>query len=438
MSLTRQPLQQPAPSTLPGSGTLPAEDLFEQEYGNAAMTELLPSTSGGEGTLGNPGQPPVADILSLREEDRDPGRGEDFQLDQESVRALQGRLAELEYDVPVTGTMDATTIEALRLFQVEHADEIAVVVEDSRQEPYNISSATYSDGRSVAGRTIQGMNRGTVDPITRDAEGNVTGASGQIRANDATHQVLASTWRGAGGTEGRRRINGQLMTEQETFTYLTGEMERSGLPFEDGMANVLGTRGLQGGDNHDNEGVFTEQNTFNDTFFLLDRDQDGRSRVQIFRGTVDPGGSGDTGFQVEAGQQWDYRLPSLGHGPKYNRPMLSPRMRRGREGSVLDPERGPDRQRSVRETVHDGSQRTMGVNFAMHSGGDGGASGDISNADSTGCQVVHGAWYGHYIESLRRAMDTDASDGRTPRRGDIRYTLLDADEMQAPGAPTDR
>jgi len=64
------------------------------------------------------------------------------------------------------------------------------------------------------------------------------------------------------------------------------------------------------------------------------------------------------------------------------------------------------------------------------------------NADSTGCQVIHGDWYGSFLMTIRRGLEwrrvrearargeeavAEAQD--LPERGYVLYSLLQASDM---------
>src|SRR5262249_10325391 len=142
--------------------------------------------------------------------------------------------------------------------------------------------------------------------------------------------------------------------------------------------------------------------------------------VQQSRATVDPGSERSDAFQVAADQQWDYHGYARSPTPKYDRAMYSlsapTDVRRGRHWQEHPEEiaatRGGDSGRLIRrrdgsmELDHAADGGSLGVS-AVHSGGDGLDNGEQVGNDSAGCSVVHGAWFPHFNESLRRASGGD-------------------------------
>jgi hypothetical protein len=102
----------------------------------------------------------------------------------------------------------------------------------------------------------------------------------------------------------------------------------------------------------------------------------------------------------------------------------------------VDPTTLRDRQRTTGST---GGRRDREHGIAIHSG----AGGDVVHADSTGCQVVQGDWYGNYVMTIRRALDcarvrearargeaaTRAADADTPGSGYLLYSLIEAADL---------
>ncbi|NUO02184.1 MAG: hypothetical protein HUU01_16380, partial [Saprospiraceae bacterium] len=101
----------------------------------------------------------------------------------------------------------------------------------------------------------------------------------------------------------------------------------------------------------------------------------------------------------------------------------------GRGGRIIRREDG----HAEFDRLADGRQRVVS---AVHSGGSGRQSGEITGGDSIGCTVIHGAWFAHFNESLRRAIlgETDAARARNNL---IRFTyslidprLFSSEEIQ--------
>lgn len=366
------------------------------------------------------------------------------QLDQRSVERVQRRLIELgclHENAPgfAWGQMTEATRAGLVEFQRRYAADIEQIRADSQR--MDALDGAAGPRRGQDGARFQ---------------------AGQIGLNDATHQALANAW--------PRHFFGVLIPSQEKAFALLMQIVRSrSLPFDPERVNVVGVRGYQGGGEHDNAGARLRANRYDDTFFLLARDQEGRPQLREFRGTTDPGGRSSARGREDANthmlgadQQFTYQF-RYAPSAKFNRPMLAPITGEGDERLVIDPRRaeieareGPlerearrGRSQSARlaadagphhrydrvRTEH-GSRGHMAKahGIAMHSGG--GA--DEVFADSTGCQVIHGDWYGNYIESLRRALTWErlrtglpvpASADRLVEEGQILYSLIDGRDV---------
>ncbi|MEM7037087.1 MAG: hypothetical protein AAF570_08930 [Bacteroidota bacterium] len=274
-----------------------------------------------------------------------------------------------------------------------------------------------------------------------------TFSEGEMHNNDVTMQAMANAW--------PRNMLGRRVNEEEAYDLISVLVIRRGLPFNASNVNVISIRAFQGGEIHDNnegqsDGAFHRANTFNDTTYILSV-QNGEKKVTESRSTVDPGDirrrANDPRnarkranvFRMEADQQWDYRANSRGHTAKYDRPMygLADRTQVTRGRFWQD---NPDllagalrRAHSGARVISDRTGRLFGdVNrrrranrvSAIHSGGGGSATGDQVGGDSTGCSVVHGAWFAHFNENLRRAAGTRSSAGAS-QSVQFTYSLLD-------------
>lgn len=266
---------------------------------------------------------------------------------------------------------------------------------------------------------------------------------GEITADDPTHQLLANAW--------PRRIGGTLLeNEAEAYSFLRRHVEQRGLPFDQLRVNVVGIRGFSGGEANDNAGARLRTNTHNDTFFVLARDENHEPHVREFPGSVDPGGrtghntasnpDQDT-HSMESDQQLPYWF-NTGDRSKLGRVTMTPMTGEGEHGTVVDPRRaqsdpGMDidpeelsavtparrhahileqqygqtngRQRGDDHTMYDNLRTRYGAEsgyrgkrrgIAIHSSN----AGDRISADSTGCQIVHGDWYGNFTMTLQRAL----------------------------------
>lgn len=330
------------------------------------------------------------------------------ELDARSERRVYERIAQLEGRDPVEAgrELDAMPPErratemraAISRFQASHAELIDEIREDN--------DVRRDDGSQFYDPPASGRRSRWTAPRADYHEG-------EARPNDATMQALANSW--------PQTILGREMTEQQAYEVLRRLVLGRGLPFQAEGVNVVGMRAYQGGEIHDNgepEGrVFTSENRFDDTLFTLTPDH----HVQQTRGTVDPGGPSHLQFQVAADQQWDYHGNARGTSAKYDRPMYSlddPQdVERGRywqqhpeEVAAARPHgaggRLVHRPDGTTELDRDARGRPRMVS-AVHSGGDGRASGEQVGGDSTGCSVVDGAWFPHFNESLRRASGGD-------------------------------
>ena len=398
----------------------------------------------------------------------------------ESVHAVQERLIELGVlergAVAEPGVMDQATREAIAAFQEREGHDIEQVRDDSAHMRDTFGNAA---GNSAAAAVEEGT----------------------FRANDATHQALVNAW--------PRTMFGVTLDGVEAgYQFIKSLVLRRGLPFDDTKVNIVGIRGFQGGEVHDNDGARWLTNRYDDTMFLLARGEDPSAHmVREFRGTTDPGGrsrgarrdreerqhrrlpQGQRAAAVEgalreqdarrvdpdteamaADQQLPYSF-SMRPSRKFGRPMLGPRPDADGAPQVHDPHRDEaiaehgalrypddgnqdpggsrpeedryDRVRTIHGREHGGRPQHMARDhgIAIHSGG----SSDQVFADSTGCQVVHGDWYGSFIASLRRAiycmhrhdrgedatLPDDGNLGEDADSGEVLYSLLDGAELQA-------
>lgn len=352
---------------------------------------------------------------------RDPGGA----LDARSQRRLYERLAELDGRDPVQA---GESLEAMPAD--ERATELrrAVTAFQQGDDGGAMDDATRERHRAERAQLIAQIRDdnavGAYDPagprVSPYDAPEAAYTDGEAGPNDATMQAIANSW--------PQTLLGRSMTEEQAFNVLVRLVLGRGLPFEPNNINVIGMRGFQG-EMHDNgepQGrVYTQHNRYDDTVYLVTA-RDGH-HVQRARGTVDPGG-GRQGreplrFQVAGDQQWDYQGNARGQTRKYDRALYGPD---GRGLDPMDVTRGRHWQsheedvdgagaggRLIRrpdgelQTDRDSRGRPRLVS-AVHSGGGGSASGEQVLGDSTGCTVVHGEWFAHFNESLRRAAGGDA------------------------------
>jgi hypothetical protein len=351
-------------------------------------------------------------------------------LDARSERRLYERLAELEGRDPAAAgrELDAMAAEerraALRdaITRFQDSDQGRALIHGTGE-----ADATGEPDDGLIGDNAVERADGSAfyDPPEHGRRSRWTApragyTPGEARLDDVTMQAVANAW--------PQTILGRSMTEEQAYLVLERLVRGRGLPFDEAAVNVIGMRAFQGGAIHDNgepEGrVFTGENRFDDTIYLLSS-RDGR-HVRQSRGTVDPGGEADLEFQVAADQQWDYRGNARGTSAKYDRPMYGladpADVRRGtywrshpEEVEAAGPRGGGGRlvRRPDGRTELDRDARDRGrMVSAVHSGGRGRTSGETTGGDSTGCSVVHGAWFPGFNESLRRAAGGD----------DVRFT----------------
>ena len=379
----------------------------------------------------------------------------DYRVNEGGTEAIQQRLIELgflEEGNFTWGTRDAATREAIREFQSSEQGSglIAEVRGDSRD--LHDESDVHFDGH--------GNPRHAQNP---NSQAGTRRRSGEVRDNDSTHQALANAF--------PRRIFGRLVQNQaEAFTLIQSTVISRSLPFDPQAVNVVGVRAYQGGRAHANQGARTALNQYNDTFFVLTLNEQGEQVVREFRGTTDPGGrdqfrtTEDPRTHIMASdQQSPYRL--FHTSPKFGRPMLGQVVGDPEHPQVVDPgraahleemqadgrsfHRNPDEarnpghplDRSGRGDAYDSIRTLHGRDgdmlknsgIAIHSGG--GWNDNTTSGDSLACQVVHGDWYGNFIQTVRRGLtwgrirrgEVVPEDVRAlDNTGIVTYSLIDA------------
>ena len=298
--------------------------------------------------------------------------------DPTDVRRVQTRLTQTGHLRPsqVNGVFDGTTAAAIRNFQRDNRSEIDRIRADSRGNLY--------DQGGTAGRGSR---------------------SGYVRPNDATHQALANAW--------PRSINGRMMTEPQAYDYLSNAVRQRTGNFDQSRVNIVGIRGYQGGGTHDNPGVQTQNNRYDDEMFVLSRTAGGQPRVRSFRATVDPGARSTAGQNrdlrtsiLHPDQQIDYRVGS-GNSRFQGRPAMWMQTGGGvRRSGSMHP--------SARTTRGNNEAATATTGIAIHSGGPG----DRVQGHSTGCQIVQGSWYPGFFEEVQRGL-------RPENDRMISYSILD-------------
>jgi hypothetical protein len=345
-----------------------------------------------------------------------PGAGGD--LDERSQRRVWERLAQLDPTVDAAA-WDTMTPEqrrpALRaaITRFQESDQGSDLVDEVRDDN------DVDDPRG--GNLYDPPREGRQSQWTAPRAGYT---EGEVDPNDATAQALANAW--------PQVILGRQMDEQQAYRLLSTMVQRRGLEWNAQGTNVIGLRGFQGGAMHDNdeEQIRTRQNEYNDTMFVVSM-AGGAPRVRQSRATVDPGGNANA-FQVGADQQWDYQGYAHGRSRKYDRAIYGmpepSEVRRGRHWQE-HPEEIPSEDSGSGRIVNrrgrnlfDRDTRGRGrMVSAVHSGGRGGGPDrDQVLGDSTGCSVVHGAWFANFNESLVRA--DQASTGNTDANPRVRFT----------------
>lgn len=190
--------------------------------------------------------------------------------------------------------------------------------------------------------------------------------------------------------------------------------------------------------------------------------------MEEFKGTTDPGGRSGSNqrddantHQLAADQQFVYHLNTTDRS-KVGRPNFAPRVGAEGAGDVLDlgraelsesqlgdpdlrartdPEEGPVDEGSARYDslrtrygAGDGENHQMNMGIAMHSGG----RGESVTSYSTGCQVVHGSWYGNFMQTVRRGVTPGSQTGGADEAaladsGELLYTILDGADFACDG-----
>jgi hypothetical protein len=296
---------------------------------------------------------------------------------------------------------------------------------------------------------------------------------GELRPDDATHIALANAWP-------RRFFGALLQTAEDGYDYIKSQVVARGLPFNDQRVNIVGIRGMQGGTLHTDVGVGLAASTFDDTFFVMCLDEGGAKMIREFRGTTEPGGRssefrrehpdeyGPTEQNatvrdhdvetMEADQQVVYHFTTTDTS-KLGRPTLTPRVETA-DGDplVVAPHRTGAATSTEADATHDGDADALAVppvdgdprlrdrlrtrrgrevldrslGIAIHSGG----ADDTVDAESTGCQVVQGDWYGDFIATIQRGLTAArvragerVRPGHPATEGDVLYSLLQASDL---------
>lgn len=349
--------------------------------------------------------------------------------DQTNLRIIE-RIAQIEGDDPAQAREryeamseeDRATAMEQTITRFQHSEQGQALITQILQDN------NVQDGRHDFYDRPESERRGNFQSMRAGFQ------DGAVTNNDATMQALANAW--------PRNMFGNMVTEEQAYHLIHRLVNERGLPFDASKTNVISVRGFQGGEIHDNNegqrhGPFSRTNLYNDTTYILSL-QDGEPHVVESRSTVDPGDATNAArqrnvFRVEADQQWDYSGNSRGHTQKFDRPMYGLANReevtRGRYW-----QENPAELAAALEGGHAGSRVLSDRNdrqfpdvnprgrpnrvSALHSGGRGSGPGDRVMGDSTGCTVVHGAWFAHFNESLRRASGEENATRFT-------YTLLD-------------
>lgn len=354
-----------------------------------------------------------------------PGADRETLMQRVQERLVQ--LGHLEEGSFTPGERDEATETAIRAFQQAHAEEIAQIEGD-------------------AGR-ISGGWRGSSGRRAADAgEGH---SDGDVAANDATVQAMANAFP-------RDFFGVELENEADAYNYIRNQATRLGFPFDRERVNIIGIRGFQGGQQVDNDGVRRRRNLYNDTMVILCLDERRRPRLREFKGTTDPGGRTSAGggedgntYQMEANQQLEYRYRDDARY-KGDLPTLGP----DEDVTVVDrsgegPRRRTEHGVGTRVGTGEGRQVRRPFGIALHAGG----SSEMVQAYSTGCQVVHGSWWGSFTETIRRALTWQRlrpAPGTTPAEppqvptdpqqledeGRVVYSLINGSDLTPPYVPS--
>ena len=298
------------------------------------------------------------------------------------VERIQQRLSELGlFSGPVDGRYSTDMATAIQHFQADHRADITAVADAGGRDGFVDSE--YANDRQ---RTFLG---------------------GRIYPGDATHQALCQAW--------PHQVAGQLMDQEQAYSYFSSQVRARGLPFDETQTQVLGLRGYQGGAVNDNAGSGEATNPYNDTMVVLSPDH----TVHEYRATVDPGsrsadGSDRVSFAMQADQQATWRMETVGHDSGHaDRPGLQLQLGPG----ITTPNGVTDQLTAVHAAGGDAFAAQGRV--MLHSGD----ARDEVHGSSYGCQVVHGNWYPSFYADLERTAGTG---------GAVRYTLLDGEHLTAP------
>src|SRR5262249_11338118 len=126
-------------------------------------------------------------------------------------------------------------------------------------------------------------NTDPVHPTAEGADEATHHTDRDLVPDDATHQALVNAWP-------RRFLGTLLHSEQDAFEYLARGVRSRGLPFDRHRVNVVGVRGMLGGELTHVVGAGRVNSRFDDSFFVLALDRSGNPRVSESRGTTEPGG----------------------------------------------------------------------------------------------------------------------------------------------------
>jgi hypothetical protein len=416
------------------------------------------------------------------------GIGAGWREDREDRVALAARLSDaLGHPVEPDG-VDA----AIEEFQATHGAEIDLVEthSDAMAHGFDGPVTPFPEARPVdPGRDASDEDRAAYRTELRawsrrrttwlrarrptTADDGTRSERGELRPDDATHIALANAWP-------RRFFGALLQTAEDGYDYIKSQVVARGLPFNDQRVNIVGIRGMQGGTLHTDVGVGLAASTFDDTFFVMCLDEGGAKMIREFRGTTEPGGRssefrrehpdeyGPTEQNatvrdhdvetMEADQQVVYHFTTTDTS-KLGRPTLTPRVETA-DGDplVVAPHRTGAATSTEADATHDGDADALAVppvdgdprlrdrlrtrrgrevldrslGIAIHSGG----ADDTVDAESTGCQVVQGDWYGDFIATIQRGLTAArvragerVRPGHPATEGDVLYSLLQASDL---------
>lgn len=276
--------------------------------------------------------------------------------DERSIRRIQQRLIDIGILVDKKapdGQLDQSTIHAIQEFQDKNQGELSKIQADidkietlsvpykqkNEQKIKELSDTKEND--SSKQKTLKELKKDKMlmENASNSAEKAKKITYGNVNPNDVTNQALANAW--------PRRFFGVLLAnDQAGFAYIAEQIKDHGLPFDENLINIVGIRGFQGGDTHDNLRMYHRDNRYDDTFFILALDQNKKPMIREFRGTTDPGAieknkkeQPKNSLALGKDQQFLYEY-RFSPSSKFGRPMLELRTGEGNTGGVVfDPNR---------------------------------------------------------------------------------------------------